>query len=92
MLKDMRIILPQLDENITINILPEMHQNWSLYCYYARYKNISLDPDPDNSHDYLLITTSLYSDTIDKCFERIELNTKEYELFMRKISDTCVND
>jgi len=88
MLKDMRVILPQLNENITINILPEMSANWSLYTYYARYKNISLDPDMNNRHEYLLITNSLYSDTINKSFERIDLITKEYELFKRKISDT----
>jgi len=88
MLKDMEVILPKLTENITINILPEMRQNWSLYAYYARYKNISLDPDLNNKHDYLLITTSLYSDTINNGFERIYLNTKEYELFKRKFSDT----
>jgi 4-amino-4-deoxy-L-arabinose transferase-like glycosyltransferase len=88
MLKDMRVILPQLKENTTINILPEMLQNWSLYTYYARYKNISLDPDLKNKHDYLLITTSLYSDTINNGFARIDLNTKEYELFKRKFSDT----
>jgi hypothetical protein len=87
-LKEMRVILVQLKENSTINILPEMYEDWSLHTYYARYKNISLDPDLNNSHEYLLIRTSLYSDTINNRFERIDLKTKEYELFKRKISDT----
>jgi hypothetical protein len=87
-LKDIRVILVQLKENSTVNILPEMNEDWSLYTYCARYKNISLDQDLNNRHDYLLIKTSLYSDTINTDFERIDLKTKEYELFRRKISDT----
>lgn len=86
-LKDTKIILTQLKENSTINILPDMNTDWSLYTYYARYKNISLDYDLNNKHDYLLITTSLYSDTINKRFEKIDLKTKEFELFRRKESD-----
>jgi 4-amino-4-deoxy-L-arabinose transferase-like glycosyltransferase len=87
-LKDMKVILVQLKENSTINILPEMSDDWSLYTYYARYKNISLDPDLNNRQEYLLIKASFYSDTIKNGFERIDLKTKEYELFKRNISDT----
>lgn len=87
MLKDMRVILVQLRENSTINILPEMYNDWSLHTYYARYKNISLDPDLNNGHEFLLISTSLNSDTINNRFERIDLKTIEYELFRRKITD-----
>lgn len=86
-LKDMRVILIQLKENSTINILPEMYVDWSLHAYYARYKNVSLDQDLNNRHEYLLIRTSLYSDTINNRFDRINLETKEFELFRRKTSD-----
>jgi len=61
-----------------------MNENWPLYTYYARYKNISLDPDLNNTHDYLLGTTTLYSDTIERRFVRIDLDTGEYLLFRRK--------
>jgi 4-amino-4-deoxy-L-arabinose transferase-like glycosyltransferase len=87
-LKDMKAILVKLKENSTINILPEMYVDWSLHTYYARYKNISLDKNLNNRHEYLLITTSLYSDTINKGFERIDLKTIEYELFRRRTPDT----
>ena len=90
-LKDMRVILVNLEENSTINILPEMYEEWSLHTYYARYKNISLDPDLNNNHEFLLVRTSLYSDTINNRFEKIDLETKEYDLFRRKISDTSNN-
>lgn len=86
-LEDMKAILPELKENSTINILPEMYQDWPLHAYYARYKNISLDRDLNNRHDYLLITTSLYSDTINRQFNRVDLETGEYLLFRRKTQD-----
>lgn len=85
MLKDIRLILPKLDENITINILPEMYSSWSLHTYYARYKNISLDPDLNNRHQYLLVSNSLISDTIKNDFDSLELGTKDYTLYRRKI-------
>lgn len=84
MLRDLKIISEHLDDDITINILPDMNENWPLYTYYARYKNISFDPDLNNSHDYLLGTTTLYSDTIERSFARIDLDTREYLLFRRK--------
>ena len=90
-LKDMKFIMVQLKENSTINILPEMYYDWSLHTYYARYKNISLDPDLNNRHEFLLVRTSLYSDTINNRFEKIDLKTIEYELFRSKTSDTINN-
>jgi len=87
-LLDMRVIIGHLKENSTINILPIMDNDWSLYSYYERYKKVSLDPDLKNRHEYLLITSSLYTDTINNSFERVDLKTEEYELFRRKIPDT----
>jgi hypothetical protein len=83
-LKDMKVILPILEEGSTINILPEMREDWSLYSYYARYKNVSLDPDLNNRHEFLLVRTSLYSDTLNSRFEKIDLKTIEYDLFRIK--------
>jgi len=84
MINDMKVISAKLAEKSTINILPEMWTNWSLHSYYARYKNISLDPDLNNKHACLLINKSLYSDTIAITYDRLELNTSEFDLFSRK--------
>ncbi len=86
-LLDMRVITGHLEENSTINILPEMGSDWPLYTYYARYRKVSLDPDLNNRHEYLLITTSFYSDTISNGFERVNIKTREYELYRRKIPE-----
>jgi 4-amino-4-deoxy-L-arabinose transferase-like glycosyltransferase len=86
MIRDMRIILPLIRENSTINILPEMRQNYSLFTYYARYKNVSLDIDLNNRQEYLLIANLFYSDTLSKSFDKIDLKTSEYALFRRKVN------
>jgi 4-amino-4-deoxy-L-arabinose transferase-like glycosyltransferase len=84
MIKDMRVINTVLPENCSINILPGMYTNWKLHAYYARYWNISLDHDLNNKHEYLLIDNSMYSDTIEYGFKRVDLRTNEFELFRRK--------
>jgi hypothetical protein len=61
-----------------------MSQNYSLFTYYARYKDISLETDLEKKHDFLLIANTLYSDTLTKSFEKIDLTTSEYTLFRRK--------
>ncbi|MCX6302665.1 MAG: glycosyltransferase family 39 protein [Bacteroidia bacterium] len=87
MIKDMRVITAELPEGITVNILPDMWTDWNLHTCYARYKNISLDPDLNNKHGYLLIRNSLNSDTLNNGFEKIELKTTEFELFRRKMPE-----
>ena len=87
MIRDLRLILPELSANSSISILPQMKENYSLYTYYARYGNVSLDTVAGNRHIYLLINKSLFSDTLFKSFEKIELNTNEYQLFRRKNKD-----
>lgn len=84
MILDMREITGQLKENSTVNILPEMKEDWSLYTYYERYKMVSLDPDLKNKHEFILINTALYSDTLEREFEKVNVNTTQYELFRRK--------
>jgi len=42
--KDISLIISELPSSSIINIPPEMFSDWSLHGYFARYKNISLDP------------------------------------------------
>jgi 4-amino-4-deoxy-L-arabinose transferase-like glycosyltransferase len=83
-ISDMKAIISRIPENTTISILPEMRYDWSLHAYYGRYKNISLDPDLNNNHEYLLIRTSLFTDTIGNRFGKIDLTTKEFDIYKRK--------
>jgi hypothetical protein len=61
-----------------------MFEDWSLHAYFARFKNISLDPDLKNNREYLLIKNENYSDTLNSSFEMIKLNIPDYKLFKKK--------
>jgi 4-amino-4-deoxy-L-arabinose transferase-like glycosyltransferase len=81
---DMRAITAEIQENTTVNILPEMSSDWSLHAYYARYKNISLDPDLNNMHEYLIVNNSSLPDTLINMYENIYTKTNNFFLFRRK--------
>lgn len=80
-LKDMKVISALPGRDSTINILPEMYEDWSLHAYYARYYNISLDQDLNNKHGYLLVNRTFSPDTLLNRYERIELETVEFDLY-----------
>ena len=46
-------------------------------------KNISLDPDLNNSREFLLIKNENYSDTLVRTYKIVNINTIEYQLFKR---------
>ena len=56
LLTDIHQILPYIPENSIISIDNSMLEEWKLYPYFARYKNISLDFD--NELDFLLLKDS----------------------------------
>jgi 4-amino-4-deoxy-L-arabinose transferase-like glycosyltransferase len=83
-LRDTYTIIEHIPENSTVNILPEMHLDFSLRGYFARYANISLDCDLKNEHEYLLVENTHYSDSILNQYERVDLETTNYQLFRIK--------
>ena len=83
-IRDTYAILPELPKGSVININPEMFSDWSLQGYYARFKNISLDPDLNNRRDFLLITKEYYSDTLNRNYNIVTLHTEDYQLFKKK--------
>ena len=83
-IKDVYTILSEIPQGSIINISPEIFDDWSLHAYYARFKDISLDPEPANKREFLLIKNEYYSDTINSGYTKIELNTLDYQLFKRK--------
>ncbi len=91
MIKDMKIILDEIEEGTIISIQPELTEEWRLYAYYARYKDISLDPDPGNTHNYLLINRFLYPDLTKPGFREANLETTEYVLLEREAPEIKVD-
>jgi 4-amino-4-deoxy-L-arabinose transferase-like glycosyltransferase len=83
-IKETYTILNEIPQGSIININPDMFEDWSLHSYFARFKNVSLDPDLKNWREYLLIINENYSDTLKSGYEMIKLNTKDYKLFKKK--------
>lgn len=83
-ISDTYTIIEHIPQNSTIRILPEMYLDFSLRGYFARYANISLDCDLKNEHEYLLIESGYYSDSILNQYEKVDLKTTNYQLFKMK--------
>ncbi len=82
-INDCHLILSQLNTGDNINILPSMSQDWSLCGFFARFKNVNLDPTLENSHEYLLVDNQFYNDTILKRYKLVPLKTKQFTLYQR---------
>lgn len=77
-------VLDIVPGGVIINISPDMYEDWSLHAYFARFKNVSLDPDLSNKREYLLIKKENYYDTLKTSYEFIKTNTAEYQLFRKR--------
>jgi hypothetical protein len=84
-IRDMDTILTVVPRGSIINIKPEMFTDWALHAYLGRFKDISLDPDLKTGREYLLIKNEYYSDTLNKNYSIVNLNTEDFKLF-KKIS------
>jgi hypothetical protein len=56
LLTDIKQLLPHISAHTTISMDKSMFEEWNLYPYFARYKNISLDVD--NERELLLVRDS----------------------------------
>ncbi len=70
------------DKNIGIN--PSLYNNWTLHGYFARYGNISLDPDNRYKHKFFLSTNKINDSLFQKYFEISPLKTKTFIIYQRR--------
>lgn len=83
LLSDMDIIANYLPSKAIVSVSKEMEEEYSLFAYYARFYNISLDPNTNNSRRYLLIRKE-YSNNFEKNnYKNIKLNTESFYLYER---------
>jgi hypothetical protein len=83
-IKDAYSVLAVIPSGTIINISPDMYEDWSLHAYYARFKNVSLDPDLSSRREYLLLKNENYSDTLKTTYNRVKINTSDYQLFQKR--------
>ena len=83
--KDIYKMLPYIPKNSTLQICPELMEDWALHAYFQRFKNINLDTDPTKTHYFLLVNSIICkSYIIPSGFQQIKLKTKEYKLFRKR--------
>lgn len=85
MLHDMDIIATNIPKNVIINTIPKMEEEYSLFAYYSRFHNISIDLDIRNKREYVLIKKELDNDFDKSDYKRLDLNTKSYFLYKKSI-------
>ena len=76
----MKQILEIVSKNTDINICKELYTDWSLHGYYARYANISINPD-NNNEKYFLSTKNCNPNNNNTDYFKIELETQAYDLY-----------
>jgi hypothetical protein len=76
-------IIEAIGGDRSINICPELYNDWSLHGYYARYGNISLIPYTDSGYGYFLTNPSCHIPAPGE-YTEINLSLKEYRLFIKK--------
>ena len=82
-LNDTYAILPRIPSGTTVSILPQMYGDWGLHGYFARYKNISLEPG--TGREYLLVSSEFQPDPETlKNYMEVGLGTTKYHLMKRR--------
>jgi len=83
-LSDCYLVIGRVGKNRTLNICDEMLTNWSFHGYFARYGNISLDPDQKKRHEYYLATKDCGGPVLANHYVKERLATKRYQLYKKR--------
>lgn len=83
MIHDVKIIVENIEAK-NIHLCPEQRTNWSLHGYFARYGKIGLDVSPGGKHKYFLCPNVCFDKNRMEGYEKMELGTKEYHLYLLK--------
>lgn len=81
LLSDMDIIANYLPPKAIVSVSKEMEGEYSLFAYYARFYNISLDPNTNNTRKYLLIRKEYNDNSDKKDYKKLELKTESFNLY-----------
>jgi len=84
MIYDSKAVINVVGKNTTINVCPNMYVMWSLYGYFSRYGNVSLDTDQKNVCQYYLSVGDCNIQQLSENYDLVTLETKEYILYKRK--------
>ena len=84
LLSDMDVIAKKLPQKSIISVTNQMREEYSLFAYYARFHDISMDLNPDNQRQYLLIRKE-YSYCFEEMnYKKVDLETQSFDLYEKE--------
>lgn len=84
LLSDMDIIANYLPPKSIVNVSKEMEEEYSLFAYYARFHNISLDPNINNKRKYILIRKEYNNNFEELNYKKVKLETESFNLYEKE--------
>ncbi len=84
LLSDMDVIANYLPPKAVVNVSKEMEKEYSLFAYYARFYNISLDPNTNNKRKYILIRKEYNNNFEELNYKKVKLETESFNLYEKE--------
>ena len=81
LLADMDIIAEFIPQKSILSIPPQMLEEYSLFAYYARFHNISIDRNINVHRKYLLIRKEHTYNFEKMNYKKVNLNTQSYNIY-----------
>lgn len=81
---DVKKIINVIGKDNTVNICRNMHSEWHLHAYFARYGNVSLDYKSNNVCQYYLSNGKCNKDILENKYDIVPIETKKYKLYKLK--------
>ena len=84
LLSDMDVIANYLPPKAVVNVSKEMEKEYSLFAYYARFHNISLDPNINNKRKYILIRKEYNNNFEELHYRKVKLETESFNVYEKE--------
>lgn len=84
LLADMDIIAEFIPQKSILSIPPQMLEEYSLFAYYARFHNISIDRNIKVQRKYLLIRKEHSYNFKKMNYKKVNLNTQSYNIYEKE--------
>jgi 4-amino-4-deoxy-L-arabinose transferase-like glycosyltransferase len=85
-LHDIHLIIEKVGRDEVINMCHDLHTDWSLRGYFARYANISLDYSYETEHPYFIVKGVCDFKELEAKYSKMDLPLTEYTLYQKKFS------
>ncbi|MFA6806773.1 MAG: glycosyltransferase family 39 protein [Bacteroidales bacterium] len=84
MLSDMDIIASYIPQKSIVNVPSQMSKEYSLFAYYARFHNISINPNLKINSRYLLVSSECNYNFKEMKYRKVYLKTQSFNLYEKE--------